>query len=69
LICLIVLDFGSRHPRPNQGNFSFPDVTNDVLMYYVLFRIISLLGASHGTFVHVTSTHSLNYLKLPNDNG
>jgi hypothetical protein len=25
LIRLILLDFGSRHPRPNQGNFSFPD--------------------------------------------
>jgi hypothetical protein len=25
LICLILLDFGSRHPRLNQENFSFPD--------------------------------------------
>ena len=28
LICLILLDFGSRHPRPNQGNFSFPDAVS-----------------------------------------
>ena len=30
LICLILLDFGSRQSRPNQGNSSFPDADAEI---------------------------------------
>ena len=44
LICLILLDFGSRHSRPNQGILGFPDVGDIISLIMFDLHTLAILS-------------------------